>query len=351
VRHALNRLDVGLTDLVAVQTTLGYYGKNHKTITSAPLRLWHEVPNRYAPIAAFYAAGVAATAAENYQTLFSLCEAPAPGAVRRAPFVSRAAEYFVSVNDQLVAEESDSSRLALSDRLHATLRSIHDRVLRLETNFDLAFDRFEALWWLQNADHAADKEGVVSQALPPPGRFAAAAGTSFVEELIEEARHAEGSRWPPLTAGLCGGKRDRFTRLAEHLINAIEEFLTLRLVIKARPALPWEVQIAQSKTLDSLWAKILWSPEWPDSQERTRSVLFGVAGIQPRYVLVDERSLPAYATAAHESRRHALIVAATEGETSISRTSTLSLKECGLENGATLVVCDRETGLPATFAE
>jgi hypothetical protein len=102
----------------------------------------------------------------------------------------------------------EQKRVPLSEHLHVTLKPALDETLFLGSDYDRAFDTFEMLYAVEFLHQSGLGWG-------PLGRFgwkSGRGGASPLQQLADDAAAAS-KHWPPLVAGLCGG---RYETLDEH---------------------------------------------------------------------------------------------------------------------------------------
>jgi hypothetical protein len=224
----ITRYDNAVADLVKLQALLGYWADvaNELTLTLAPRRLAEQIrPEgglvlwnalRWYPVFfLLYATGVAATAAQRYDNLRLVLNAPAPDpdlSQGRMALVRAAVGGLRDAGGHFkVLPGLENHRLPLNDHLFELLRPLFDGLLLLATDFETAFDDFEVLMALQHADvYSAEPSG---RAWGPLGRFALRfhsgnMGSPFHRLLAESER--EGSSWPPIKGGMFQGSIERF---------------------------------------------------------------------------------------------------------------------------------------------
>jgi hypothetical protein len=184
----------------------------------AGTRLWLRL-NWFPILALIYAGGIAAMSARRYEALHVLLATP----VRANQAIAMSEERPVTVVSvrgisdieddfkRLPGHEKD--RYPRSEYLHTILRPMLDDALFLGGSYEALFDRFEVFLALAYADFTNVKPQ--DHFWGPPGRFAwkHRHQESPVIRLMEEAQRS-GSSWPPVAAGLFGGRPERFLEVA-----------------------------------------------------------------------------------------------------------------------------------------
>lgn len=163
-----------------------------------------------------YAFGVGALAGRRYDNLHAILLEPRMR-YRNEWQPAGAILYGQAVleSDQAAHAGVPNTFIPLSDRLAADLRPLLAVVVPDEIAFDREFDRFECLLGLVYAD-------VVKVAWAPTGRFVADQYGTGADKTIEAEIDEAGASWPPLSAGLFGGSKDRLDEALERWRNVVE---------------------------------------------------------------------------------------------------------------------------------
>lgn len=184
----------------------------------AGTRLWLRL-NWYPILALMYAGGIAALSARRYEALHVLLAT----LVRANQAIAMSEERPVTVvgvrgisdieDDFKRLPGHEKDRYPRSEYLHTILRPVLDDALFLGGSYETLFDRFEVFLALAFADFTNEKSR--DHFWGPPGRFTwkHQLQESPVIRLIEEAQRS-GSSWPPVAAGLFGGRSERFLEVA-----------------------------------------------------------------------------------------------------------------------------------------
>ena len=190
---------------------------------------------RYYPsILILYSAGIAAIAADRYDTLYTIFHTtigPSSSGGRHKEIIK------IVVNQLLELQRTDIFKtlpgyerfyVPKNEYIFKALQPVIDDLLFLGNSYEAVFDKFETLLALVYADLVSKDN---SRFWGPPGRFAykhhdrGGEGDPFFE-VVNEAKN-QGPHWAPLRAGFFGGSLDRFNEISteyEKLISRIGWF-------------------------------------------------------------------------------------------------------------------------------
>lgn len=222
------------TAAMAVAATAAFFARPEQyalvtgmVSTATPPRLaeggytvWIEL-QRYPGTLVLYAAGIGAVAAGRYDLLRDLFELPVGLDVN----LGDAAPATLFLSPGRVLEHQTAQGLTflprpnllfpMSEHLAEVLRAPSSFVIRSQAEFETAFDRFEYLSALVQADLSSGKRWSSFYI----GRFAyqgrAFGGTSRQSQLVEQELAAQGADWPLLRAGSFGSDLDRVSAAKE----------------------------------------------------------------------------------------------------------------------------------------
>jgi len=224
----LSRYESDTVDLLAVQALLGYWGTEaHRQVLTLPATRICQDLNRatgnsasialrwYPALLMLYAAGVAAVAARRYDNLGAILHAPVgtPGRtnseVELVRAVIKALGEFDEAFKTLPGHENQFT--ARSEYIFKLIQPMLDDLFFLGTTYEAAFDEFEVLLAI---DHVVLDKQDHRIARGPVGRF----GWKFHRDddasplhKVIKAAETQGESWPPLRAGLFGGRLDQVT--------------------------------------------------------------------------------------------------------------------------------------------
>jgi hypothetical protein len=166
----------------------------------------------YPACLAFYAAGVSGIAAGNYETIRILMRdtlVRISGQNKPLALVLDPEE----VLDPAKARELVKDRVPMNTRIFNALREPLRDHLPSDSDYGLAFDRFEYLLALVHLDFRMENSDDSYGIWAPVGRFAwmSYQGVSVIQQISEELRK-ESANWPPLKAQLFSSQ-ERFLEL------------------------------------------------------------------------------------------------------------------------------------------
>jgi hypothetical protein len=160
-----------------------------------------------------YAGGIAAVAAESYESLLALMHARVCTSQGEVRLVEAATTGIGDLRQHFKVLPGHERRyVPFSEYLHQKLQVLLDDALCLGSDYDRAFDTFEILYAVEFCHQTGRGWG-------PLGRFgwkAGRGGSSLLRQIADEAATA-GDGWPPVAAGLCGRASDKFAECAKHL--------------------------------------------------------------------------------------------------------------------------------------
>jgi hypothetical protein len=190
---------------------------------------------RYYPsILLLYSAGIAAIAADKYDTLYTIFHTtigPSYSGGRHKEIIK------IVVNELLELQRTDIFKtlpgyerfyVPKNEYIFKALQPVIDDLLFLGNSYEAVFDKFEIFLALVFADLDSKDRGDV---WGPPGRFAykhrdmRGEGSPFFE-VMNEAKN-QGDNWSPLKAGFFGGSFKRFHEISteyEKLIGRLSWF-------------------------------------------------------------------------------------------------------------------------------
>ena len=222
-RRRVAALDELLVDLYQAEALMGRWGMPamRDSLTLGPKRLSDGAGEGggntgflalqwYPALALSYAGGIAAVAAESYESLLALMHARVSTSRGEMRLVEAATTGFGDLRQHFKALPGhERHHVPFSEYLYQKLKLLLDEALCLGSEYDGAFDTFEILYAVEFCHQTGRGWG-------PIGRFgwkAARGGSSLLRQMIDEAASA-GKAWPPVAAGLCGGASEKF---AEHV--------------------------------------------------------------------------------------------------------------------------------------
>lgn len=182
----------------------------------------------YPSILILYSAGIAAIAAEKYDTLYTIFHTtigPSYSGGKHKEIIK------IVVNQLLELQRTDIFKtlpgyekfyVPKNEYLFKALQPVMDDLLFLGNSYEAVFDKFETFLALVYADLDSKNNDRV---WGPPGRFAykhtdrGGVGDPFAE-VVNEAK-SQGNQWAPLRAGFFGGSIDRFNAISAEYENLI----------------------------------------------------------------------------------------------------------------------------------
>ena len=190
---------------------------------------------RYYPsILLLYSAGIAAIAADKYDTLYTILNTtigPSYSGGRHKEIIK------IVVSELLELQRTDMFKslpgyeryyVPKNEYIFKALQPVIDDLLFFGNSYEAIFDKFETFLALVYADLDSKEDGRV---WGPPGRFAykhrdrGGEGSPFFE-VVTEAKN-QGANWAPLQAGFFGGSLERFNKISteyEGLISHLSWF-------------------------------------------------------------------------------------------------------------------------------
>jgi hypothetical protein len=184
-------------------------------------------PHLYPALLFLYAGGIAAVAGNRYATLMSLIhdakirtgetQETLPPAFQLVPY---------RVIDERIAKELPPVRahhFPMSDHLFGVLREPIKRVIKLDSEYEETFLRFEYLFGLASA-FASKKFGLGVYA--PVGSYMWERNLRrppYIYDVTNDELRKEGEEWPPFKAGLFDGSFDDFLLLKSQVDENIKE--------------------------------------------------------------------------------------------------------------------------------
>jgi hypothetical protein len=222
-RRRIAALDELLVDLYQAEALMGRWAtpRTRDSLTLAPKRLSDGAGEGggnsgflalqwYPALALSYAGGIAAVAAESYESLVALMHARVGTAAGDLRLVEAATAGIGDLRQHFkVLPGHDRQYVPFSEYLYLKLKALLDEHLCLGSDYDRAFDIFEVLY-------AVEFSFQTQRGWAPIGRFgwkAGRGGSSRLTHISDEAAKA-GKAWPPIAAGLCGGSPEAF---ADHV--------------------------------------------------------------------------------------------------------------------------------------
>lgn len=188
-------------------------------------------PHLYPALLCIYAGGIAAVAADRYATMVSLMRdvkiktsepvGGLPAAFQLTPY---------RVIDERIAKALPPVRahhFPMSDYLFEVLREPLKRVIKLESQYEESFLRFEYLFGLASAI-ANGEYGVGVYA--PVGSYMWERNLRrkpYIYEITDEELRKEGESWPPFKAGIYSGSYEEFLRLKSQVDESIKGTISL----------------------------------------------------------------------------------------------------------------------------
>ncbi|MYE32170.1 MAG: hypothetical protein F4X80_05875 [Chloroflexi bacterium] len=161
---------------------------------------------RYPALLGMYAAGVAMVARQEYTGLSAILSLDVRTDHERRPLLVALSPNRVLAPD--IAKElrgaGRHSRITASDELHEALRIPFSDLIPSDDEYADAFDRFECLLALAEADWWIASERTPNFSL---GRFSRHLGlvSPGPLSLVADELERDGTAWPPLSAGMFGG--------------------------------------------------------------------------------------------------------------------------------------------------
>lgn len=175
-----------------------------------------------------YAGGIAALAADNYQSLNTLINTPITDPMGATfPSIRAVVDGTLEVDRAEMFKNlpgHDRQHTPRSEYLFNALQPDLEDALFLGPSYELLFDRFELLYALSYAHIDTKKRG--GEAWGPIGRFGwkLRSEPSPFTTLLEEASRF-GNDWAPLKAGMFGGSIDRFLELFRSYQSMLRQHL------------------------------------------------------------------------------------------------------------------------------
>ncbi len=223
-------LDDLLADLYQAEALMGRWGMPamRDSLTLGPKRLSDGAGQGggnigfmalqwYPPLALSYAGGIAAVAAESYESLLALLHARVSTSRGEMRLVEAATTGIGDLRQHFkVLPGLGQHYVPFSEHLYQKLKPLLDEALCLGSDYDRAFDTFEILYAVEFCHQTGRGGG-------PVGRFgwkAARGGSSLLQQIIDEAAGA-GEAWPPIAAGLCGGASEKFADQMKDLSKVV----------------------------------------------------------------------------------------------------------------------------------
>jgi hypothetical protein len=163
----------------------------------------HLLSLRYYPAClAFYTAGVSAIAASNYETIRTLMRDTRFRPSGQDKPLARVLNPW-EVLDPDMARQLIKERAPMNTRIFSALREPLRDYLPSDSDYGLAFDRFEYLLALVHLDTGIENSDNAYGIWAPVGRFAWTSyeGVSVTQQISEELKK-ESANWPPLKAQL-----------------------------------------------------------------------------------------------------------------------------------------------------
>jgi hypothetical protein len=151
---------------------------------------------------AFYTAGVSAIAASNYETIRTLMRDTRFRPSGQDKPLARVLNPW-EVLDPDMARQLIKERAPMNTRIFSALREPLRDYLPSDSDYGLAFDRFEYLLALVHLDTGIENSDNAYGIWAPVGRFAWTSyeGVSVTQQISEELKK-ESANWPPLKAQL-----------------------------------------------------------------------------------------------------------------------------------------------------
>lgn len=214
-----------------VEALLTHWGgdQTRKLIALAPRRLSDQLESasgmttwialRWYPIfLLLYAGGIPAVFDDHYENLRELLDTRVTA--RRGeeePLVKAAVDGLSDLGESFkVLPGHERHYAARSENIFKLLQPELDDLLFLGSDYEIAFDRFEVFLCLEYM-HQADSDW------GPVGRFGwkARQGGNPAERVLREGEE-QGDRWAPIRAGLFGGSKESFAKVASHLRGLLQ---------------------------------------------------------------------------------------------------------------------------------
>ena len=182
--------------------------------TSRYIELWFKL-RRYPALRLLYSGGIAAMAAENYDTLYSLFSGPKIWQREGgAPFYEYVNPLAVFHSHQVGQHLSgmEHSHAPVSNHLHRSLQSALLNSIPDPEHYTRMFDKFEYFFTLVYAGMRLQDDSV-QPFWAPVGSYGWG-HRDLSEEVYREAK-VGGSKWKPLVAGFFGGSFDGYVEVQE----------------------------------------------------------------------------------------------------------------------------------------
>jgi hypothetical protein len=174
----------------------------------------------YPALILLYSSGIAAIAANKYDTLSSIWL----GAFSRKRNTALIRDLYPGrVMDQNAGQQLPGRQeryTPVSDQLFDHLRSTFRELLPDDHEYEMLFDRYEYLFCLVSLDLELQEEKARHWA--PFGRFGWRAPNNPEQNIVtvvNREMEQEGVAWPPLPAGFFGGSPERFLRARAYLLE------------------------------------------------------------------------------------------------------------------------------------
>ena len=210
-----------------MEALIGFWGKeDHRNILTLPpkrlcedSRLQSGMPawlalRWYPTLLLFYAAGIAAVAANKSDNLYELMlpSVEDPECFERKPLVVAIGSATRALHDVFKAlPDYAQKRHPRSEYLYVFFQPVFDDLFLLGSDYDSAFDCFELLIALEHA--FVTSEG--GRVWGPPGRFAwkfrQGSRSNPIAAILAESQ--AGAQWGILKAGFFGGSLEKFKEI------------------------------------------------------------------------------------------------------------------------------------------
>lgn len=222
------------SDLCSIQVLLSYWGtqiqkQNYLIASKRIINANHKLKGKtlwimvrwYPVLLLLYYGGVSTTAAEDFKKMLELMSIrvfnPTPPH-SKVSLIQAVTNVFSRRGRHPfeIVLGNKNGRVPQSEYLFKILKSKLEELLFLNSEYESIFNRFEVLLALEYAHQTAgDSPERISA---PIGRFGYKRRTydNPLAEVIEEAK-TKGENWPPLKAGLIGGRFDRFEKISSLL--------------------------------------------------------------------------------------------------------------------------------------
>lgn len=234
----LSKYESVTADLRALEACIAYWSKPaHQLILqkalarstdqfeqNSGLNVWLEL-RWYPLILQLYSTGIAAVAAQRYDTLAKILTTKIVLATNSSQYrylidaVSDAIAEFYSFKLFSKLPGRERNHVPMSEHLFKLLQPALDDILFIGKDYESSFDEFEVFLALVEADNRKQDSKYV---WGPIGRFGYKSRNvnGPLGKVIAAAR-SDGSNWPPFKSGLFGGDIARFNSLADEFANLI----------------------------------------------------------------------------------------------------------------------------------